>query len=753
MSTENTEEEKRRVLSRVNRHELIGRAGELRRIVAHSQRPEPLGLLLLLAPTAGVSELLRQAYDDLFQERGKVIPIYFEVPREERTAVSTAIEFLNTFLLQYVAFRRGEPALCHSSLTLNDLLSLAPPADYAWMEQLIEAYNRQRFGNEDEGLIRWCFSAPQRVPATHGRTFVMLDAVALVDGPARDPRLRTEILYTFTRSGLPYLIAGLRRQMVNALHSLQLDAVGVEILKLEKLSDEDGCALVEHLAQKQQLPLSEEVRDLLVQQFECSPFLLTSFLQAAGDLHISLATYLACEKLYVDELLGGRLGRYFLSLLEDVAPDPATRRVVIRLLYESRTPETRRASFEGWKTHLRVEARELERILQALHVQEFITWDGSIIDAGGGSVAWQDYLKVRYRLEISSEPRALVVAEAMTEALKRAPHTMARYYRRVAALGLRDALARFDCQLVPAILFDYARFSDAHKGGTLEEIAGALDADTDLLRLPQVVHVATCAAFTLQARRFCDEERCVVAHAFTDGKYTDANQVIWLTAEIDSKVEADREVARVWYERLNLIAREAGFEATRLWLIAREGFSPSACEFLAELGAHGSSRQQMELLTTRLNQSQGIGKEATPANEFEMVVPMGDDNELIVAHTVEEIARRLNFRPEAVNQIKHAVVEAFINASEHSLSPDRKIYQRFRVEDDKLVITISSRGIVPVNVAAQNGEHDPSSGESAERSANRRGLGLNMIKTLMDEVEFERVDEGTRLRMTKYLRP
>jgi len=34
----------------------------------------------------------------------------------------------------------------------------------------------------------------------------------------------------------------------------------------------------------------------------------------------------------------------------------------------------------------------------------------------------------------------------------------------------------------------------------------------------------------------------------------------------------------------------------------------------------------------------------------------------------------------------------------------------------------------------------------------RRGWGLKLIRTLMDEVEFERVDEGTSLKMTKYLR-
>ncbi len=85
------------------------------------------------------------------------------------------------------------------------------------------------------------------------------------------------------------------------------------------------------------------------------------------------------------------------------------------------------------------------------------------------------------------------------------------------------------------------------------------------------------------------------------------------------------------------------------------------------------------------------------------------------------------------------------------MSPDRKIYQRFRVESDKLVITISSRGVVPPNLAAQSIEQKADLDES-EAAKERRGWGLKLIRSLMDEVEFERVDEGTSLRMTKYLR-
>jgi serine/threonine-protein kinase RsbW len=155
------------------------------------------------------------------------------------------------------------------------------------------------------------------------------------------------------------------------------------------------------------------------------------------------------------------------------------------------------------------------------------------------------------------------------------------------------------------------------------------------------------------------------------------------------------------------------------------------------------------MLTARLS-PEGATTEAAgePPDEFEMVIPMGGDTELIAAHTVEQIARRLNFQTQEINNIKTALVEACINAAEHSLSPDRKIYQRFRVESDKLVVTVSSRG---VKLPSQNGAQAQNGGQPTGENAGRRGFGLNLIRSLMDEVEFERVDDGTRLRMTKFL--
>ena len=112
----------RRVLGRVTPQDFVGRAGELERVVAQAEsKNSGRGLLLLMEPSAGVSELLRQAYDQIFNRRSEVIPIYFSITRNETTAVSAAIEFLNTFVQQYIAFRKDEPGIAHAPLTLHDL--------------------------------------------------------------------------------------------------------------------------------------------------------------------------------------------------------------------------------------------------------------------------------------------------------------------------------------------------------------------------------------------------------------------------------------------------------------------------------------------------------------------------------------------------------------------------------------------------------------------------------------------------------
>ena len=739
----------RRVLGRVAPPDFVGRTEELERIMAHATPANAgRGLLLLMEPSAGVSELLRQGYDRIFNERNDVIPIYFAFTRNETTAVSASIEFLNTFLQQYIAYRRDEPFVSHATLTLQDLLELALPADHEWIEQLVESYARLRFSNDDKALVRFCLGAPQRIPAGRGRPLIMLDGAQLAEYMNGVVVLGTEVLRVFGRGGFTFVFAGLRRQILEAAHDAECNFELLDFLRLQRLNEKEARLLVEHVAERQHVATSEAARELLVQQFAGSPFFINTFLQAAREKRVTLNTYLDCERLYVDELFGGHLHRHFADLLEEISPRLETRHLLIRLLWEAAAGEDQVSSFEVWRKRLHMTAGDLQEVLHRLHVQEFVNWDGTTVEAGTGPQAWKDYLKIRYRLDVVNEPRALVVADALADALKRAPHTMARYYKQIARVSLRELVSRFNTQRVPAVLLDNAAFSPKYKGLEPERVAADLDAETEMFKLPQTFHLATCVAFNSDMRQLSEDERCLVAHTFEDGSYADAQEVVWLVADIESKLEVDLETARAWCERFENLAGTLNFRRFQIWLISNEGFTDEAGRYLARQKALGSSRQQLELLASRIGElpRTPVAYGSEP-NEFQMVIPMGEDNELIAANTAEQIAKRLTFRPEAINQIKTAVVEACINAFEHSFSPDRKIYQRFRVESDRLVVTISSRGVVPTNLNGASSRPDTS--EAAEE---RRGWGLKLIRTLMDEVEFEKVDDGTSLRMTKYIR-
>jgi serine/threonine-protein kinase RsbW len=738
-----------RILASVRREDFVGRDAELQQIVRQASRVGERGrLLLLAAPSAGAGELLRQAYDQLFNHRGDSIPIHFAF-RENDDLRETARSFFQNLVQQYIAYRRVDPSLCNAPLTFHDLIELALPSDYELISTLVESFERERLDADQRAFLRFSLTAPQRLKAAGRSIFTLIDSTQLGRPGKGEVTLGRELAGAFTLLVGPLAMAGLRRQILDLVYGSGGRGEPDEIVHLEKLSDEDARKLIEGTALRHRVESNEATRDLIVQQFNASPFFINALIRAARQTKTPLTSFFNCQRLYVDELMGGRIHRHFSSLLDEVAPQPQTRRTLLRVLYESMSGEGRKASLWAWKKRLGVDAAEFERLIDALHIHELANSSAAFIEVNADSNVWMDYLRAHHRLEGSDEPRALIVASVLLDALKRAPQAMARKYRREAALGLRDLLSRFNCQRVPASLFHYDGFAAAHKGVDIESVNAELDAESDLIRLPQIVQATGCAAF---ASNPWEEERCAAGHGFNAADYTDENEIVWLAAEIDSKLEASRELTEECCDRLSHLAHECGFGRVRLWLVAPEGFSPAACQLLNERQAYGSSRRQVELLTARIkSEVEAKEKERSRADEFEMVIPMGADTELIAAHTVEQIARRVNFVREEINQIKTALVEACINAAEHSLSPERKIYQRFRVENDRLVVTVASRGVVPAVLASEDGQEFIAQNEG-EGVKSRRGWGLKLIQTLMDEVEFERVDDGTQLRMTKYLR-
>ena len=719
----------KRIFARTDETDFVGRESHVERLLALAKSGST-GLVLLATPSSGISELLRHVYDRLFLDKGETIPFYFEIRKSDRTAQNASIRFLFEFLRQTVAFRRRDPRIIDAAPEISQIADLAVPEDGYWIDRLVETYSTYRQNGDDSGLTRICLSAPLRAASNGARSIVLIDDLHLVDSLEGGDAFLDEIREIVGRTDIPFVLAGQRRSMYAR--------TSFETMPLDVFSFAEAGKFSEHLAARIGVEINDQTRDLIAVQLGGNAGHMASLLASAAANGIGLNSFESVEQVYTGEIFGGRIGRYLDSVLEECIPDAVLRAKVLWILTENVAARNGRVPISYWRRHAGLASSKLDLILNTLHSREVRNVGSGWVEIDDSSLVLCDYIAARKRLEIDNEPRALAVGETLTENVKRAPQLMTRSYRRTSSIGLRELLTAFDGRRISTALLEYKRFKEEFKGVDDDHIRRSLKLDESVVTLPQVVYTANTAAFYPQLNELCEPERSSIGIGFRDTARKE--ETAWIAVQIDSKLEAKREVAEFWLDRLEMVAIHSDLTDYRLWLIAPEGFDDEALAVLHERGAYASSRKQVDLLATILDAH--ISSDlVNSADEYEIVVPMGEDTEMIAAHTIEEIAKRHNFPAKAINQIKTALVEACINATEHSLSPDRRIHQKFSVEADKITITVSNRG-----VRLADREVNPDT-----KDEGRRGWGLKLMRGLMDEVRIDRTDDGTQITMVKYL--
>ena len=165
--------EYRRILAADAAADFVGRSRELDMLAALAAGD--VATVVAGAPGAGVSELLKHTYDRLFSRQTSVIPFYFALNLSGETAEQTARRFLHQFLLQTIAFRRGDEAILNWFPDIWELAELAVPADGHWVDRLVSKFSPEHPETGDDAIVKTCLSAPVRAAASGTKVFVMID--------------------------------------------------------------------------------------------------------------------------------------------------------------------------------------------------------------------------------------------------------------------------------------------------------------------------------------------------------------------------------------------------------------------------------------------------------------------------------------------------------------------------------------------------------------------------------------------------
>ncbi len=719
------------ILAACPAHGFIGRQSEMARIADVAAGGSDGVVLLSYPPRTGATEILLQTYDRLFRERVSVVPIYFSL-NENETASQAGRRFLIELLTQLVAFRRNDPAMLFAPPSIPEMERKSAPADTEFVSELIRLLSQPE--SADSGLfIRNCFGLPLR--ANMGsRLFVMIDHLHAVDVMDGGGQLGGALSMISRRAESRYCFAAYRR--------FRFEATDVSRIILNELDAGEIGNILEQFAAEKNIELSDPVRDLISLKSNCDLAMVHGVLRTAARGAISLNTFQNIAKVYSAAVFGGPVSTIYDRVFSTLSRRLNIEKGIVRLLFESRISEDRRLAASVWQKQLDLTEAESRQLVKTLNLYEIVRSSRDQIEPMAENTCLTDYISMRYRLEFEGLNRAPAFAGAIANFLAEAPQMMAEEYRRASSIGIREMLTQFDAKNVPAALFDYGVFKYQYKGIDEEEAVTMLREDDETIELPRIVFSAHTESFYQAIGLVTERERSAVAVGFEHGDINTENGIAWIAAEIDSKLEANAELAEFWCDRLEMAAVMCGFENFKLWIIAPEGFAPEALELLNRRECYSSSRRQVELLKSFLIEPEA--EVVDPAiEEYEIVIPMGGDTEMVSAHTLEDIAKRHNFNAREINQIKTALIEACINAAEHSHSLDGRIHQRFVVAADRITITVSNRGI---RLTDKLRAVDEGSEEG------RRGWGLQLMRRLMDEVQIEQVDDGTRISMTKYLK-
>lgn len=132
-----------------------------------------------------------------------------------------------------------------------------------------------------------------------------------------------------------------------------------------------------------------------------------------------------------------------------------------------------------------------------------------------------------------------------------------------------------------------------------------------------------------------------------------------------------------------------------------------------------------------------------PEGLVELYLPSELGYEKVAIAVIKALAQKIGFSAERTEDLKTALGEAVTNAIEHGnqLDVELRVVVAMTIQEQALILTVVDQGRQAI----------PAIPAEYQERADYRGLGMFLIKSLMDEVETLALPGHNEIRMMAYL--
>jgi serine/threonine-protein kinase RsbW len=721
--------------------EFFGRAGLVSGLSERASGDDgaPQGTFIVGRRWSGKTEVLRRVYNDLFWNQARVQPVYLQLgyyPSVEEFSEG----FLKETLKQTLAFKVRAPRLSSIDMTLDRLEDELLRSGLDDLIYAVRGHSHAKAVGDVQAMLKNSIGLPLRASAEGTMpVFLVLDDIDALEriGAGGNAIVRA-IMDSLGRGRTGFLASMRLKKTVPA----GLPAGAIEVKDLKGLDNEAGVLMLTELCRMRGVGFDTEILKLAAARLEGNPMYIKNIVSACRTRGAGLDGLKDFIDAYVSEITEGSIS-FALNSAVSIKGINELKALFMCALSSTGCP------VESMAERLRLNVPEAQEMIERLCVTGMIEMSLGVAKWTGDTVE-RDFIGYAYETRVKGRAPNEARTGLVKELLKSGYNQRSIVWQGRLKSDCEEMLNNFNGQRIAKILLNNRVFSMKYRNnpGLTNDKRGEVFADEEPFVLPQIV-----GCFDADGSERQEMPPMLVAHGFQNNRYDANNEVVWIVAVKEALSPVNIGDVESFIRR-SAILRD-GFRTTRVvkWIVGREGFTGEAIKRIEADGIFSSDIVQTGMIRSRIEE--GLSGEAqpkaraVPAKEFEVILPATSKSELVAVRAVEEIGTEMGFDEHSIGQIKSAVVEACINAFEHSRISSARVFLRFVSSPDRLTIHVQNKG-----------EHldglsrDASKAHQGAKGAtlpHKRGWGIELMKGLMDEVRVEKIRDGAKIVLVKYL--